>query len=135
MSVFKWKESYNLNINKIDSQHQKLIDLLNDIYDAMSENKTAEQMQSFIRQLSEYTQNHFTTEENLLSKHAYPDLKEHRKAHLFFIGKIDEFKSRFGTIDFALSIDLAKFLKDWFLNHICVTDKKYAPFLKSKGVI
>ena len=34
----------------------------------------------------------------------------------------------------TVSIDVMNFLKDWLDKHIMGTDKKYAPYMHSKGV-
>ena len=34
-----------------------------------------------------------------------------------------------------ITLDTMKFLEDWVTKHIMGTDKKYGPFLNSKGVV
>ena len=33
-----------------------------------------------------------------------------------------------------MTVEVMNFLKDWLSNHIQTSDKKYGPFLNSKGV-
>ena len=36
MGLIKWDDSYSVHIVEIDKQHQKLVDMLNELNDAMS---------------------------------------------------------------------------------------------------
>jgi hemerythrin len=52
-----------------------------------------------------------------------------------FVKEITDFKAKFDTANFTISIGLMSFLKDWLVNHIMVTDKKYTLFFNDKGVV
>jgi hemerythrin-like metal-binding protein len=132
MSIIKWRESYNVNIDKIDKQHQKLIEILNNMYDAMSEGKSQEIMKNIIHELTEYTVYHFATEEGYMSVHHFPEYREHKKLHDEFVDKVKDFRTRFNSGENFLSIDLVKFLRDWLINHICEKDKKFGIYMKDK---
>jgi hemerythrin len=47
---------------------------------------------------------------------------------------VGNFKQRFAAGDATVAMELMDFLKDWLVNHINGTDRKYVPFLKGKGV-
>ena len=34
-----------------------------------------------------------------------------------------------------MSVDILEFLKSWWKNHICGTDKEYKSFFESEGVV
>ena len=44
------------------------------------------------------------------------------------------YKKGFDEGKVLLSIDVIDFLKDWLINHIQGSDKKYGPFLNEKGL-
>ncbi len=86
--------------------------------------------------LHKYTQNHFTYEERYMEKMAYPDLEGHKNIHKNFIMRM--MKIQKGAIKMrqeknTMLKETAVFLKDWFLNHILIEDKKYVEFLKASG--
>ena len=135
MDIIKWRDSYNLGIPKIDEQHKKLVEILNQLYKAMRENQAKDKMNKIISELKQYTVFHFSFEESLLQSHNYPELQGHKNIHKEFVGKIDEFRSRQLGGDSIMSIDLSRFLKDWLIDHIQGTDKEYAVYLETKGLL
>ena len=40
MPIMKWSEELSVEVNEIDLQHQRLIDLINNLHDAMLAKKT-----------------------------------------------------------------------------------------------
>jgi hemerythrin len=82
-----------------------------------------------VRGAVEYARTHFYTEEKYMREANYPDLPAHKKEHELFIAQVlNSIKSfEAGGTEPAV---LASFLKDWILNHIAVSDKKYAPYLQ-----
>ncbi|MDH5571861.1 MAG: hypothetical protein OEY89_08855 [Gammaproteobacteria bacterium] len=47
--------------------------------------------------------------------------------------KINEFQAQFDSEDVAVSKKVLRYLEDWLINHIRITDKQYTDFLNSKG--
>lgn len=134
MDIIKWRDSYNIGIKMVDEQHQKLVEILNELYIAMSAHQTKEKLANILSELKKYTIFHFGAEERLLQKHFYPDLANHKKMHKSFVDKLEEYKTRLLVGDTNLSIELGRYLKDWLLTHIQGTDKMYVHHLRTKGV-
>jgi len=44
-------------------------------------------------------------------------------------------KEKFDNDEIVVSVEVLYFLKGWLANHILGADKKYSPFLSSKGLI
>ncbi len=130
----EWSSKLETGIKSIDDQHKKLVNMVNTLYSAISAGGGKEQLQRLLDDLIDYTVYHFGTEEELFKKHDYPDAVAHKKIHEELATKVVEFRERLQKGEAMLSYDLLNFLKSWLVNHICVTDMKYAPFLKSKGV-
>jgi len=133
MSLFKWTGELSVNIKEIDRQHKTLVDTINQLWQAMKDGEAREVIGEILKNLVDYTHVHFTYEENLMEKHGYPELEEHRKKHAFVTGKVQEFADRLNHDAHAPTIELATFVKNWLQQHILGTDKKYGPFLKEKG--
>ena len=134
MPLINWDSSYNLNIAKIDMQHQKLVRIINDLHEAMLSGKAKDKIGAIIFNLVEYTKTHFTDEENIFDKHGYPGSFAHKQQHKKFVEEISKFSQDYDKGDLLLSMKMMNFLKDWLLKHIKGTDKNYAPFLAAKGV-
>jgi hemerythrin len=134
MEFFPWKEKYNVGIKEIDDQHKKLVKLLSDLFQSMETNQGKDALAPILAGLVEYTKTHFATEERLMKSYGYPDYEPHKKKHEEFTRKVLDFQKQFQSGNFGLSVQVGYFLKDWLKKHIQGTDKKYIPFLSSKGV-
>lgn len=134
MALITWNQSYSVEIPTIDEQHKTLVELINKLHDARLAGKGADALGLILTELIRYTQTHFAHEERLMRLYNYPDYEGHKKLHNDLVGKVLEVKSKFDAGEKALSGEVFDFLKDWLVNHIQGTDRKYTPFLKQKGV-
>jgi hemerythrin len=134
MDFIKWKAEYSVNVEVIDDQHKKLIGLINQMADAMSIGRGRDVLGTVLTELVDYTVYHFKTEERLFQQYGYPEYKKHKKIHAALTAKTRELKESFDGGNRQLSVDVMLFLSNWLNNHILEVDKKYGPFLNSKGV-
>lgn len=134
MAIMKWEAVYSVEIPSIDNQHKKLIAIINDLNDAMSQGKGKEVIGGIIKQLENYTVEHFRFEEDLFRKHGYPETNAHIKQHQDLVKQVSDFRQKFESGHLMLSLNVMNFLKDWLRNHILETDKKYISFFKSKSI-
>lgn len=136
MVLFVWDAAkYSVGIKEIDGQHKILVDMLNELYDAMQSGKSHDVLGGIILKLVNYTKTHFSTEEKYFDRFGYPDTFSHKKEHEKFTQKVLAFKNDFDSGKTALTVGITSFLKDWLSSHIQGIDKKYAPFLNSKGLV
>ena len=125
-----WDDSYSVNFELIDNQHKELVRMTNDLFDGCRAGGSAlnRAFMQTVRNAVEYAQTHFFTEEKYMKQTNYPELNEHIKEHKAFvetvINAVKEFEEK-QSDPFAL----ARFLKQWLLNHIAKSDKKYSPYL------
>ena len=134
MALINWSEEFSVGVKDFDSQHQKLIDIANELHTAMREGKGKKVIEETVKELDDYTKYHFGLEEKNLELIDYPDIKEQKEQHKYFLQKIADLSKRTGTGDFLVSIDTIKFLTDWILNHINKIDKKYTSFFSGKTI-
>lgn len=134
MALLEWKETYSVSVQKYDEQHKKLISLINNLHAAMSAGKGKEALGVIFTELIEYTKHHFADEEAEFKKHKYPEIALHQMEHEKLTKEVLKYYNEFMAGKTNLSIEILNFLKNWLQNHIMGTDKRYAPFLKSKGV-
>jgi hemerythrin len=134
MPLMNWKDDYSVKVRTIDQQHKKLIELLNQLYDAMRAQKGKEVLGQVLNELVTYTNTHFTFEEGLMQKHSYPAFESHKLQHQMLVKKVLEFQKEFSAGRATGTIDVMNFLKDWLNDHILGTDRQYASFFETKGV-
>lgn len=135
MALITWEEKYSVNIKEIDEQHKNLVKMVNDLHEAMSVGKGKEVMGKVLQNLINYTASHFATEEKYMTMFNYPSYPQHKGEHDKFVKQVLDFQKDFNEGNKIISLDVMKFLKDWLLNHILGTDKKFGPFFNEKGLI
>ena len=101
----------------------------------MNAGSAKEAVGNALGKLIDYTGTHFEHEEKLFAQHNYPEQKGHKEIHKKLVAQVVEFQNQFKSGEKDVSLELMEFLKDWLLDHIKKTDKKYMPFLLSKGVV
>ena len=126
-----WDNSFSVGFAPIDNQHKELVIMTNELFQGCKSGNALADV-AFMRTLKkaiEYAQTHFHSEEEYMGKAAYPDLPVHKKEHEEFIATVIKVVKEFEDGK-AEPIILARFLKSWLLNHIAVSDKRYAPYLR-----
>ena len=135
MAEIEWSTELSVGIDKIDEQHNKLIEIVCELDEAIKNKQAADMVEDVLVNLFNYAQMHFAVEEELFRKHKYPESALHEMEHQRFITKAFAFKERFDSNRRGLSTDLLDFLSDWIINHIKVTDKRYSTYMKKCGVL
>ncbi len=134
MSLFDWKPLFSVNISHFDSQHQQIVGYMNGFY-AAHQNSNFPEAQKHLKDLLSFTQKHFSDEEEMMQKNAYPDLVAHQESHKNLLHLVTRLGQDFLTAPTAENGEkLGNFLKNWLAGHILGVDKKYGPYLTSKGI-
>ncbi|MEA2062286.1 MAG: bacteriohemerythrin [Gemmatimonadota bacterium] len=134
MALINWDDSLSVNVAEIDSQHQQLVKIINELHDAMLEGKDKETLSNVLLELSNYVETHFATEEEYFEKYGYEGTSSHIFEHNNFIDKVLEFKRDFDEGKTTLSDDVMHFLKKWLVNHIEGSDKRYTQCFNDHGL-
>ena len=134
MPLLLWGPMLEVGVKEIDTQHRKLVDLANELADAVRAGKGKEVLGKTLAELVRYTQTHFATEEKLMDQHKYPGTADHKQLHKDLVKTVSDFKAKFDKGDAALTDEIMNFLRDWLTKHIMNIDKALARDLKQKGV-
>ncbi|MFH2036944.1 MAG: bacteriohemerythrin [Candidatus Zixiibacteriota bacterium] len=132
MAFINWDNSYSVKIPQMDEEHQKLIDILNDLYTRIRSGIDDHLFQITIDDLIDYTRFHFINEEELMREGEYPELEKHLKMHEGFTKQVIQFQNDFYVNKITPSAKAMEFLWNWLLNHILTEDKKYGEFLTNR---
>ncbi len=133
--MFEWNESFATGIKEIDSQHQRLFEIGQEIDVLLGtylDESTLDHALELINELKDYTEYHFNTEKKLFIKYNYPDMGAHLVQHEKFIEYLksihpDEVKEN----QEEFLHDLLNKIAQWIFKHINNSDFKYVPFLKN----
>lgn len=134
ITLLAWNDRLSVNIAEIDSQHKKLVDMVNELHDAMKAGKAETVMVHIVKEMKQYAASHFGLEERYMKSNNYPDYKPHKTEHDKFVAKVVQVEQDCKAGKCAMSMDILNFLSNWLVNHIKGTDKKYAPFLNNCGI-
>lgn len=135
MSVIQWTPDLSVNIQEIDLQHRRLIELIADLEQAMLKGEDKQVMNRVISELNAYVREHFSLEEKWMTRFGYPGLREHAAQHEAFIERLLHFELDHLGGRAEVSRELLDFLVGWFRGHVTVHDQLYAQFFLDKGVV
>lgn len=125
---------YSVDIRSIDDDHKGLFKLINHLFDAMSHGKANEVLWEILDHLLDYTKTHFRREEMYFATTNYSEIIEHKLQHEIFVEKLMSLRAQFEKGDKTISVELIKYLSDWLINHILISDKRYMTHLKKSGL-
>jgi hemerythrin len=130
----KWKEEYSVNIEVLDLDHKKLINLLNQFNTAYDYAMSEEFERQALCDLIDYTKYHFNREEKIMLDNDYPDFESHKQQHQDMIQKISQMEDKYNEKGQEVCEEVCEFLTNWLINHINGTDKQYSQHLNSRGI-
>lgn len=130
--LFVWDDKYCTGIDEIDRDHKGLVDLINDLYEAMQDGSGGALLLPIFSALKRYTENHFHKEERYMIECEAPDQSKHFQEHKRMAETLADLESRHRHGEAAISLQTLTFLRDWLKNHICVVDQAMANKLKNQ---
>jgi hemerythrin len=134
MTLIAWNDALAVGVNEIDSQHQKLVQLINGLHDHMLKGDAHDIMQKVLDRVIQYTVMHFQMEEGLMARHGYPHSPTHKREHAELTQHAVELQQKLESGNGRITMETMTFLRDWLQNHILKTDKQLGAHLQSKGV-
>lgn len=136
INILAWSDSLSTGFRDIDLQHKKLISIIDDVFQTVRDPgpEYSLAMAKALKALTDYTEYHFSEEENFMRVNSYPGLEGHRAQHNDFVQKV--------MLEIRLLANASpddgymfyRFLGTWLLEHIAKSDKAWAEWLKEKGV-
>ena len=135
MPYFSMSDELKVGNSFIDNDHQKLIDLLNQLHNAMAQGHGKEVVGKILNELIRYTHEHFKREEEHMQKIRYADFKQHQAEHDKLLKDVLELQTKFHSGNGMLSVQVFSFLRNWLVQHIMGTDKKLALAMRQAATI
>jgi hemerythrin-like metal-binding protein len=134
MALMTWSDKFSVGVKALDRQHQGLVDTLNKLYEAMMKGQARSIVGPLLGKLVNYTQEHFASEEKMMTTTKYPALSQHIALHRALTAQVSEFVGRYERGEIMLSVDLLNFLRDWLSTHILKEDHEYGPWINQNGI-
>ena len=131
MALVAWNEAFSVGNAILDSDHRILINLLNQLHDAVDTGQSRDVVGSVVNVLVEYTEHHFRREEALMSAAGYPHLAEHQQTHAALEERVRHIRDRWAAGErTVLDEEMLAFLKKWLTEHILGADKSYRSWIE-----
>ncbi len=122
MDKFEWSSQYNVGVEEIDSDHRKLLSILNMSIESVNHPNTAEiELTDIVKKITAYTQKHFQREETLMEVCEYPHIINHKAAHARLTDHVVKLTEDIDKGKLTAE-ELAQFLISWLIEHISEVD-------------
>lgn len=131
MALLDWQDSFSVKVPELDQQHQRLVDMLNRLHDALRAGGNLAVAQKVVEELVLYTRHHFASEERLMESCGYAELEEHRRKHRAMEAQVQTFRQQLAAGGISVQLKLMTFLRDWLQKHILETDMRYSGHLSA----
>jgi len=133
--LINWTKTFSVGVEVLDDDHKQLFGLVNELYDGLEAGQAKEPIGQALDRLVEYTNTHFSREEQLFASTSYAGASAHKGEHDALIKQMTALRQEFkeGTSP-TLPNDVMRFLKTWLVHHILGSDRKYGPHLNDHGV-
>lgn len=130
VSLVQWSDAMSVGDPHIDEQHRILIDTINQLASAESQDDRPV-VAMIIDELVSYAAFHFEFEEQLMLRSGFPDLDRHRRVHAGFAAWVKELREEFTYHRRRhLGEKILGYLRDWLREHILGEDQRYRPYLQ-----
>lgn len=133
LQVFKWTSQFETGVELIDSQHQTLVSLTNELGDAVILDDRVLALR-VLEQVVEYAGYHFKAEEAWFAKARVSpqDLAVHHQTHQEFVLQLERFAERWQE-DRSKAQALHRFLTAWLISHILGDDRDMVRSLSQRS--
>lgn len=130
-----WRPAMAIGDATIDTDHQKLIDLINMVEAILLESGERTQLKRVLDELSTYARLHFDREEGIMRLIHYVGLEHHQHAHRSLRSQLTELRASIESAALeALPPDelqrLVVLLRRWLVDHVFKEDMQLRPFLR-----
>jgi len=123
-SWVEWDDSLSIGIDVIDEQHRYLIDLINDLFEAVSSKRDSSMAARLIQAAMAYATVHFRSEERMMQHYGYGEIHRHEQQHHAFEAKVHEFYNDMHVNPLVVQLEALLYLRKWLVHHIRVEDVK-----------
>lgn len=130
----EWEEKYSVGVSVIDSQHQMMFGIINELIEAIDTRTNEERLDKIIASIVQYKDLHFQTEEKYFKEFNYPEAPAHIAEHEGFKKKIAELKEKCSADKNEFAFQLVDFLEDWLIDHLMNVDQKYKACFTAHGL-
>ena len=128
--IFKWNKKWNSGEEKIDSQHQKLINLCSEFANTELSKKGKDYESQYFDEIIKHIIEHFEYEEKILSNIGYYDIVKHKIIHKELANKALEIKYAYLNNNYEGKKVFSFLFDDVIIKHLLCEDIKFFNYFK-----
>ncbi len=121
-------------IEEMDEQHQRIIDMVNDIFEAFRNNAKRANIKESLKTLIDYSSWHFSNEERYFEEFGFEAKEAHKKSHNEFTSELQKFSKSYDKGRAQNYEAFMLYVKHWIESHFANDDQKYVELFKLKGL-
>jgi methyl-accepting chemotaxis protein len=122
------------DIEEMDEQHSRIIEMMNELANAVAGKTNAKQRNELMKTFMDYTSWHFSNEERYFEDFSFDHTEQHKKEHSTFIKLIRDLEVFVNkSLVEESNAQLIK-MKKWIFTHFTVDDQRYVEVFKANGL-
>jgi hemerythrin len=124
MTLLEWKPEFSVGIASMDFEHQKMIRMINEIYDELMQHYDPDSIEQFLGDIFATINAHFALEERMMQDSDYAEYEAHKNDHEELLDQIRDMMDKFRA-DPERGFDLLRDnLANWFESHFASFDAR-----------
>lgn len=142
--ALEWAKELESGDSALDNHTKELLRQANIFIDMMESIYKEEQLLKMLSVLTEYSRNHFSSQEDMMKRTRYPGIDDHKAHHRKFIHSVSKLyrimlnqKKNLSPDDEdydgrgvdGIIRDTYDFIMDWYDNHMLSADKRFYDYL------
>lgn len=124
MEDIVWDKTLSIEVDEIDEDHRRLVDLYNLLYHAVAEGESTDYIDALLEELISCTIWHFRHEERLMLKYKYDAFEDHKSEHRDLIDSVRALQKKFHKENKLLTSEDIEYLSKWLTEHIVRNDMR-----------
>lgn len=129
MKDIVWGHVLSVEVDEIDEDHRKLVNLFNLLNHAVTDGETPEYLAAVLEELVNCTVWHFSHEERLMLKYGYKEIEAHKAEHRELIRSAKELQQKVLQADNVIDDEDIEYLERWLTEHIFTYDMRLGDYL------
>lgn len=129
MKDIVWGQVLSVEVDEIDEDHHKLINIFNILNHSVTEGESPDYLVAVLEELVNCAVWHFSHEERLMLKYGYQRMEEHKAIHRELIKSVKELQQRILQADKTMADEDIEFLERWLTEHILTEDMRLGSYL------
>ena len=129
MKKLAWDESLSVDVDEIDEDHRRLVDLFNLLSQSVADGDSADYIAALLEELISCTEWHFRHEERLMLLYNYDEVDDHKAEHSALISSVRDLQQHFKAASRSLTQQEIEYLAGWLTGHILGHDMRLGFFL------